>query len=229
MKRAVITYIFGRNKELLREPLITDDDVEYICVTDQKNLKSTTWKIVYDDIQHAGCVRDKMVYVKYNPFKYTTANEICVIDGSLQIKTSLHQLFAQLNDNDILIKAHPERTNLFDELHEWVAKRNMSAEYITKFEHMSKYYNISLTTKFLLESCVLVFKNTNAVRELCESVIALMKFLGKKPCLFLSNQCCLTYLLQTLHKNIKYDWLKQTLFFVRYKHNTLLTNTHYNK
>lgn len=229
MKRAVITYIFGRGKELLREPLVVDKDIEYICVTDQKDLKSKTWKIVHDDINQAGCTRDKMVYVKYNPFKYTTANEACVVDGSIQIKASLHKLFEQLKDKDVLIKQHPERTNLYDELQAWVKLRNLPKEYITKFEHMSKYYKISLTTNFLLESCVLVFKNTNAVQELCESVIALMKFLGEKPCLFLSNQCCLTYLLQTLHKNIKYDWLKQALFFVRYKHNTLLTNTHYNK
>lgn len=225
MKRAVITYIFGRGKELLREPLVVDKDIEYICVTDQKDLKSKTWKIVHDDINQAGCTRDKMVYVKYNPFKYTTANEACVVDGSIQIKASLHKLFEQLKDKDILIKQHPERTNLYDELQAWVKLRNLPKEYITKFEHMSKHESVSLKNKFLLESCVMLFKNNNDVHEMCESVISLMSFLGSKPCLFLSNQCCLTFLLQTLYKHIKFGWLQQSLFFNRYKHNTNKLNT----
>jgi hypothetical protein len=228
MKRAVVTYIFGRGKELLREPLKVDEDIEYICVTDQKYLKSKIWKIVYDEIPQAGCVRDKMVYVKYCPFKYTTADEICVIDGSMEIKNSLIPLFEQLDGNDILVKAHPDRNNLLDELHAWIRMRHMPGEYVKKFEMMASHENISLKTNFLIESCVMLYKNNEKVNELCKMVISLMSFLGNAPCLFLSNQICLTFLLQTFFKCIRFAWLSQVNFFNRYRHNTRNLNPKYN-
>ena len=73
MKRAVITYIFGRGKELLREPFVVDKDVEYICGTDQSYLKSKVWRIVYELAIMTQNLRDKVALVKFNPFKYTTA------------------------------------------------------------------------------------------------------------------------------------------------------------
>lgn len=219
MKYAVITFIFGKNKEILREPLFIDNDVEYICITDQKDLKSKNWKIIYDEILEAKCVRDKMVYVKYNPFKYTTAKNICVIDGTLEIKNSLLTLFEQSKNVDLLVKNHPERTNLFDELNIWIKTRNMPRTALRMFEVMAKHDSFNLKTKVLYESCVLVYSNTESIKDLCSTVIEYMKFLGKET-LFLSNQCVLTFLLNTQYKNLKKDYITQKAFFTRYNHGT---------
>ena len=54
---AVITYIFGKNTEILREPLIIDGNTEYICVTDQKNLRSKHYHIIQDAIPQARMIR----------------------------------------------------------------------------------------------------------------------------------------------------------------------------
>ena len=35
VKKAVLTFIFGSDKEILREPIVVDDGVRYVCVTDQ--------------------------------------------------------------------------------------------------------------------------------------------------------------------------------------------------
>lgn len=219
MKYAVITYIFGKNKEILREPLFIDEDVEYICVTDQKDLKSKNWKIIYDEIPEAKCVRDKMVYVKYNPFKYTNAEKICIIDGTLEIKNSLIPLFNQCKECDLLVKNHSERNNLFDELNEWIKTRNMPKTAINMFETMAKRGSYNLKTKILYESCVLVYSNIKEVKDLCLTVIDYMKFLGKET-LFLSNQCVLTFLLNTEFKNLKKDYINQKVLFTRYNHGT---------
>lgn len=217
MKYAVITYIFGKNKEILRKPLVKDN-IEYICVTDQKDLKSSDWKIVYDEMPEVKCVRDKMVYVKYNPFKYTDADRVCVIDGTLEITKSLIPLFEQVNDNDLLVKLHPERNNLYDELCTWIRTRGMPSDSLQKFQVIAKHENLNLNKKFLLESCVIVYARNKTVDELCEDELSLMKFLGNKGNLFLSNQCVLTILLQ--NTKLKFGFLNQKKFFKRYKHNS---------
>ena len=116
MKYAVITYIFGKNQELLREPLVIDKDVEYICVTDQKDLKSKIWKIIYEPQNNVKSLRDKVALVKFNPFKYTNAEKIIIQDSSLQCISSLIPLFESINEYDIGLKKHPGRSNLKDEL-----------------------------------------------------------------------------------------------------------------
>ena len=218
MKYAVITYIFGENKELLREPLVIDKDIEYICITDQENLKSKTWKILVDNIPEANCIRDKMVYVKYNPFKYTDAEIICVIDGSLEISKSLVSLFDQVKEKDILIKIHPERYNLYDELKAWIRLRNMSEFALNKFNVIANKCSIDLQKKFLIESCVIVYTRKKEILELCNEELLYMKFLGDNGNLFLSNQCILTFLIQ--QKNLRIGFIKGKDFFKRYRHNS---------
>ena len=218
MKYAVITYIFGKNKELLREPLVIDKDIEYICVTDQKDLKSKHWKIVLDEMKNVQCIRDKMVYVKYNPFKYTDADKICVIDGALEITKSLKKLFNQINDKDILIKLHTKRNNLYDELKTWISVRNMPHIALNKFQIMANKCSIDLKNKFLIESCVIVYSNSKKIIDLCDEVISYMNFLGENDNLFLSNQCVLTFLIQQLQ--LKIGYINQKDFFNRYAHNS---------
>lgn len=217
MKFAVITYIFGKGKEILRKPLVKDD-IEYICVTDQKDLKSSDWKIIYDEIPQANCVRDKMVYVKYNPFKYTDADRICVIDGTLEITKSLIPLFEQVKDNDLLVKLHPERNNLFIELCEWIKTRGMPKDAIHKFQIIAKHEHLDLNKKFLLESCVIIYTRKPIIQELCEEEISFMKFLGNNGNLFLSNQCVLSLLIQKA--KVKFGFINQKDFFKRYNHGT---------
>jgi hypothetical protein len=215
---AVITYIFGHNTEILRAPLYTDDNTEYICVTDNKDLSSEHWNVIYDTMPHATCPRDKMVYVKYNPFGYTNAENIVLLDGSLQIHSSLGSLFNMLSNHRILVKRHPCRDNLLTELDEWHRTRNLPAETITKFKAMASIDGIDLRRPHLIESCLLAYKRTVETTSLCNTVLTYMNFLGVHPKLCLTNQCVLTYLIYKL--NIPVGWINQHLYCTRYYHNT---------
>ena len=219
---AVITYIFGTNQELLREPLVLEPDTEYICVTDQSNLKSKHWHIIFDNMPAAKCTRDKMPMVKYNPFKYTKAERIIVIDGTLQITGSLQTAFHQLDDIPLLVKPHPERNMLIDELVVWHNIRHLSSDIIDKFIVMSAVDGISLTNKFLIESCVIGYNNWPIIHILCQSVLEYMKFLGNHGTLCKTNQCPFTYLIQKM--NVPYSFIDQKLFATRYRHNTWKIN-----
>lgn len=219
MKYAVITYIFGKNQEIFREPKVIDDDIEYICITDQKDLTSKHWKIIYEPMKEIKTSRDKVVFVKFNPFKYTSAKIVCVIDGSLEITNSLSSLFVSAENVDLLIKKHPERDNLKIELETWVKNRHLPIDWKNKFEKIAKYESIDLTNKFLLEGCVIVYNKTKNTLQLCEDEISYLKFLGDESKMFYSNQCVLTFLIEK-NKNVKYDWLNQKTYFTRYARNS---------
>ena len=96
MKYTVFTYIFGKNKEQLREPKFINTEVDYICVTDQNDLKSKNWKIIYEPLVDIKSLRDKTALVKFNPFKYTNADRIIIQDSSLECISSLEDLFLEL-------------------------------------------------------------------------------------------------------------------------------------
>ena len=46
IKYSIVTMLFN-NYDLLREPEEIDENAEYICVTDNPDLKSKAWKIIY--------------------------------------------------------------------------------------------------------------------------------------------------------------------------------------
>jgi hypothetical protein len=218
MKNAVITYIFGSNQEILREPKIIDVGVDYICVTDQPNLVSNRWTIVYDDLPMATCLRDKMPMVKYNSFKYTNADNIIVVDGTIQIVNSLLPLFNKIHQNGIVLKKHIERDNLDDEINAWITMRGMSPIVKQKFNVMALYDNINLSTKLLIESCIMGFSRNEKNIQLGQAVLKYMKLCGYDGKLCPSNQICLTYLLMKF--NIPITYLNQSDYFYRYAHNS---------
>ena len=68
-KYSVLTYNFN-NYEIMHEPAYVDPDAEYVYVTDDKNMKSDTWKIVTDESLEGMGKWEKMYFVRYNPFLY---------------------------------------------------------------------------------------------------------------------------------------------------------------
>jgi hypothetical protein len=215
---AVITYIFGKGQEILRDPLVIDPDVDYICVTDQKHIRSNKWRIIYDKIPEAKCTRDKMPLVKYNPFSYTIADKVIVLDGTLQITGTLNHLFEMLDEVPLLIKKHPTRTTLSDELNAWIKLRGVDPYIIPTFHAMASVDNISLDRKFLVESCILGFNNSPEIITLCCYVLAYMLFLGHNGKMCMTNQCPLTYLIEKM--NIPYSFIDQATVATRYRHNS---------
>lgn len=225
MKHAVITYIFGKNQELLREPKVIDD-VEYICITDQKDLKSKVWKIVYDPMPEIESLRDKVALVKFNPFKYTDADEILIQDSSLQIYSSVKPLFELLKNNDILLKKHPEVSDLNTELWRWVKMRKMPKCQVAKFEKMAEIDSVCLNKIPVYECCLLCIKNDEITKNLFALLLTLMKLLGDGHNMIMTQQCTFSYLLETGKLNMKIGLINQHNYFIRFWHNC---NKVYNK
>lgn len=223
--KAVITYIFGKNKEKLHDPMVIDENVEYICVTDQENLKSSKWKIIYDPMKDVVSLRDKVVNVKFNPFKYTSVDNVCVMDSTFKIKNSLNDFFNLLETHDAVFKKHSYRKNLKDELPFW-RYRGLDYKTIAKFNAMAKHDNINLSNVTQLEGCLFLLKRSELSEDICSTLIKYMKFLGTNENMIVTNQCPLSYI---VYKNFKektgmFNYDLQKKFFIRYKHNSNAEN-----
>lgn len=219
MKNAVVTYIFGENRELLREPLVVDEDNEYLCITDNPKLQSNNWKMILDPMKEINSLRDKVAHIKFNPFKYTNAENILVMDGSLEIKNSLLPLFEEIKDYDIGLKLHTYHFNLKAELPFWLS-RGLPKETILKFYQMARIDGIDLSKVTEYEGCLILYKNNVYCKKFCKEILSYMKFLGDGENMIITNQCPLSYLVHKNHKSDKIFKINQFDYFNRYIHNT---------
>lgn len=76
IKYSIVTMVFN-NYDLLREPKVVDENAEYVCITDNKELKSDVWKIRYmpalDTDKLSGI--QKTYIIKYAKFLNFISNE----------------------------------------------------------------------------------------------------------------------------------------------------------
>ena len=86
-KFTVITAIFG-NYECLRDNQYQNKDVDYLCITDNPNLKSNTWKIIVnpEQINPDWSPRKKTYYVRYHLFEFCNTPNAIWMDGSIELK-----------------------------------------------------------------------------------------------------------------------------------------------
>lgn len=223
MKYAVITYIFGNNKEILRSPKILEKNIEYICITDQKDLKSNDWKLIYEPLENVKSLRDKVALAKFNPFKYTNADRIIIQDSSLVCISSLKELFDEIENNNICLKKHPFRNNLATELPVWKG-RGLTDNQIYKFYKMAKTDNINLSNIPLYECCLMGIKNNKETQNIFNNLLSLMKLLGENGNMIVTQQCPFAYLLKTVYPSIKIGIINQHKYFIRYEHNSNKVN-----
>ena len=112
---SVLTYIFG-DYDNVKEVLDPQDDVEYICVTDNKKMSSKTWKMVYDKTLDGLSIFEKCYTVRFNLFNYVST-DICIrLDGSLEVCKSLDPFIEKFNKGNYEIALMPHsRFNLLEE------------------------------------------------------------------------------------------------------------------
>lgn len=221
---SVLTYIYG-NKEWLHEPEHYNSNVDYICVTDDRTLKSKHWKIIYDPLKQFNSLRMKFSYVKLHPFHYVNTEHVVIIDGAVQPKTNLDPLVKTCG-NQLLLKQHPSRTNLYDELIAWCNCRGLSEAAMTRYVMMASVFGAKLFAGPLYETCCMVWPNIPSVVKLGDCTFNIMLKLDEPNDPWLSNQLVLAMLLQTAFTNIKVKLLNQHDWFNRYGHSS--TNL-YNK
>lgn len=117
-KRVVYTAIFGGYDKLL-EPKYADPNIDYICFTDDKNITSSVWRIIYINEEgfDGNNARLNRKY-KFLPHVYFPEyEESLYVDGNIEITTkNLSYAFEYaLSNSDISIPKHADRDCIYEE------------------------------------------------------------------------------------------------------------------
>ena len=117
-KVVVYTSIYG-NKDTLKDPLVQNKDFDYVCFTDNEDIKSDAWKIIYKDAIHEDPVRSAKIF-KIKPHEYLQDYEISLwVDANFIIKNDLKSFFDKsqyLKNANMLLFEHDQGRNcIYDE------------------------------------------------------------------------------------------------------------------
>jgi hypothetical protein len=109
-RKAVYTIILG-NYDDLKEPEIVSQDYDYICFTDQKGLRSKTWKIVRVNCHKFSNTKRCAGYLIVYPFDYLARYELSVlVSGVISIHCDVGEFVNRVLplDKSIAVMTNPK-------------------------------------------------------------------------------------------------------------------------
>lgn len=216
-KYSVLTYVFG-DGEILREIDELSDDVEYICVTDDKNLSSNTWTIIVDNELDGKTVFDKVFSVRYNLFKYCHS-DICVrVDGSIKIKQPLNDIVDAFikSDADICVSIHPYRNDLVTEFKCWLKYRNYPMKNIEKQIHLFNVIGYDFNKKGLIQQNFAINKRSDITDKIDSLMYGFLKYLGDGENVDRLDQTVFTVILERFFSDVKVFAVTEDLLHSKY-------------
>ncbi|MDD3138671.1 MAG: DUF616 domain-containing protein [Lachnospiraceae bacterium] len=115
-KMVVYTANFGGYDQLY-DPDVVEDDVDYVCFTDDRDFKSDIWNIQYIDTSRCASLPLMVREYKMKPHKYFKEYSTSIwIDSSLQIKKELREYIQKYSiQSPMLCFPHSERHSVYDE------------------------------------------------------------------------------------------------------------------
>jgi hypothetical protein len=192
-KIAIVTSIYGNYDDLKDNPIHHEDEVDWYCFTDNKNLKSDKWTIVntpyhlndpdketykqyynyYDlatnkTVYHMMCAK----YYKIKTHKIDVLQKYDYyiwVDGSIFLRPdfihNIKKLIAATPTPDLINFKHSKRTNIKDELEE---SRPMKKYTTQRIQEQYDYYMSDgfPDTVGLYENTVCIKRNTETIHRI---------------------------------------------------------------
>ena len=204
---SILTFIIGKNYELVREIQQKQDDVEYILVTDVADLTSNTWKVIYDeDLLKFKPGFERCFNIRYNVFKYCSCDICVTIDGSMQMIGSLDNLIEEFNFNnyDICLMPHPLWANMRVEYSAWVKMRGYPIEQANRMLTLLNMfgYDINKDTG-LFQLCFSIKRNNIQTLKLDVIMLSLLKTISGNNAYERLDQTWFTFIMNT-----QFNWMK---------------------
>lgn len=206
-KYSVISFNFS-NYEILREPDELDPEAEYVYVTDNHEIKSDKWKVIYykpneDPIYNS-------FYVRYHPFEFTTTNTVIVLDGSIKIKKSLRKLYNDFVSSQCYIGLvgnsffETPLKEAFFWKQKFINKKDshyFDNDAFSKIHQLLEHYNL-IYYKHNFEAGVKICKNNKICNDFNELVWHHLLFLGGSR-IFRLDQPIITLIHKVFFNHIK--------------------------
>ena len=160
-KNCIFTALIGDYDNLCPTDYPRHDDWDYICFTDNKDIKSDFWRMIYvpgvgstpvDNIRRAR-------YFKTNFHKYLSVYEnLLWVDARITVTESLNDYLKNLNDCDIVFLKHPNARNISEEFRRVVSgkleKADVAEAIRKRYEEAGYKYDNGM-----IASGVILFKN----------------------------------------------------------------------
>ena len=194
-KYSILSCIFS-NYEMVREIPNPNPDIEYIMVTDNPDLKSETWNILYyPELLDYPEGPDRWAYVRYHPFEFVNTNICLYIDGSIQVKADPIEVLDYFADmpweygtlqNTIVndIRSEVDRWAYF-------GYYGFSKEDAIRVKQYLD--NAGYRSEGLLQSTIIIYKNTKLTHAINDHTWTTMFLWGKGGQADRINQTALTY------------------------------------
>lgn len=180
-KYTILSFIIGHDYEILHEIQNPQDDVEYLMVTDDLDLKSQTWKVVYDeDLLKLKTGFERCFAVRYNVFKYCSTDICVTIDGSMEVSGSLDGLVEKFNvgDYDICLMPHPLWADFVSEYRAWIKMRGYPVENANKFFNFLKDARYDINYKGLFQLCFSIKRRNETTNAIDAMTMSILKYLS---------------------------------------------------
>lgn len=206
IKYSIITMVFN-NYDLLREPEEVDENAEYICITDNPDLKSDVWKIIYMPIFNT----DKLTGIQKTYItKYAKLFEVCStesqyvirVDASIQIHKKLTPIIEYLNDNeyDALLLIHNYRDDFMNEYNVWIGGRGLDKKYMEQFIRYTSEKGFNINHTGIIECTIQCYRICDETATLLNEVNDILyKEVNYKD----QDQCWFTYVLSKYIDSLK--------------------------
>ena len=162
-KKVVYTCITGGYDSLI-DPTFITNDFDYICFTDNLELKSDVWDIkpLPKETDELSQIK-KQRYVKINPHKLLGDYELSIwVDGNVELKGDLNDFISKkIKDDDIIcVPKHPQRNCIYEEERAVVAMKKDVKE--NTQPQIERYKKEGFPKKYgLLQSNILIRRHNN--------------------------------------------------------------------
>lgn len=220
MRYTVLTYNIAGYEILHEIPKeAINPDIDYIYVTDDHSITSSTWTVVYaDDL--TGTTFDKCYQIRFNPFKYTDNEVLMRIDGSMAIAKDVMPIFKFFMDGDYdcAMMIHPTRNTMYDEYVAWVKQRNYPVEQANKCLNFmaANGYDIK-EYKSLFQYNFAIQKKNDINNRLNAETYQVLKVLATEPdTAERLDQTIGTFVINTHYPNLKILPVGQYITFSNY-------------
>lgn len=178
---SILSFIIGRDYELLHEIQHPQDDVEYLMVTDDPELKSSTWRVVYDeDLLKLKTGFERCFAVRYNVFKYCSTDICTTIDGSMEVSGSLDALVEKFNSGnyDICLMPHPLWADFISEYQAWIKMRSYPVEQAQRFFKFLESARYDLRYQGLFQLCFSLKRRSETTDAIDAMTMSILKYLS---------------------------------------------------
>lgn len=201
-RKCIYTAVIGEYDYLITSNNVKLDDWDYICFTDNKNLKSDFWRVIYiENYGNSTLDNYKLArYIKTNYIKFLSSYDYIIWkDARIMINCNLNTYLNLLQDNDILWMDNPYSKSLEDEMKNILDVKIETEFIINEIRKRYKKENFKCDTG-LIASGIMLFRNNNKMIEFFN------EWWGEIFKYSYRDQLSVNYVLWK-HKEIKYKYI----------------------